>query len=94
MKIKDILGVLSILCLLAAFSIMFDVGWFPFEDKLFLTLFFTALMFITLCCYLDTKSWEIYDENSAIRRKSSMRGLIVGFISCLVLIGMTIFCLP
>jgi len=84
-------GVLSILCLLAGMSIMFNMNILPWEDKWFLNLFFIGIFFFGVCAYIETHSQVTYTKEQARRRKIQKRSMIFLMVCSTGLILLTTF---
>lgn len=89
-----VFGSLAIVCLLAAFSILFDVGLLPWEDKWFFTLLFLGMMLIGITLFFDAKSEIAWTEDRRSKRKQAIKGTVIITLASFCLVLLAVFGLP
>jgi hypothetical protein len=74
-------------------SVMFDMGLFPWTDKVFFFLLFAGVFNFCIYAYLETSQEVVYSEHYKKIRKKQMNGMLISSILTGILLLLIIFAL-
>lgn len=90
---KYVFAIFSIVCLLGGITVMFDMGLFPWTDKMFFFLLFAGIFNFYIFGYLESKQQVVYGEHYKKIRKQQMNGMLISSILTGILLLLIIFAL-
>ena len=90
---KYIFAILSVICLIGGITVMFDLGIFPWTDKVFFFLLFAGIFNFCIFAYLETKDEVVYSAYYRKKRKQQMNSMLTATIITGMLLFLIIFAL-